>query len=94
MKQLVLDFPAIEGDSYANYRTFLCEIVSGEPAPGLEPECDDDIKYSITETRWFDLAEPAYWDQDLLNDPCTFSQLQEIRKALGFDLADSVQIDF
>jgi 8-oxo-dGTP diphosphatase len=70
---------------YLRRRTFLCSVVSGEPSPGYEPEIDAQENYGIVEVKWFDLRDPASWDELLTADSFTQPQLLRLRSALGYE---------
>ena len=79
---LLLD-EGIPSGFYERYRTYLCEVVSGEAEPGGEPEADA-TWYDIVEVRWFDLGLSYDWEDGLRDNPVTFPLLQRIRAVLGY----------
>ncbi len=83
VERLLMDHPTNNRRGYKRRKTYLCTIVSGEPAPGYEPEPDARAIYSIVAVKWFDLRNPAAWDQWLGDDRLTRGQLHQMRAALG-----------
>lgn len=81
---LLLNEPALPGNLYQQYKTYLCEPVTGEASPGGEPEPSAASWYSISAVKWFDLRSEAEWDPLLVNDPITYLALQSIRRKLGY----------
>jgi len=79
---LLLD-EGIEPGVYRRYRTYLCEVVSGDAEPGCEPEADA-TWYDIVEVRWFDLRRSNKWENALKDNLVTFPLLQRIRTILGY----------
>jgi ADP-ribose pyrophosphatase YjhB (NUDIX family) len=71
--------------AYKMLKTYLCRVVSGKPSPGIEPEEDAAAMYAITKVAWFDLRSEESWELTILENPITFTMLQEIRQALGYD---------
>src|SRR5882672_10175202 len=47
VERLVLDVPDYPGGAYQRLRTYLCRVVSGEAAPGYEPEVEASDFYGI-----------------------------------------------
>jgi len=80
--RLLLD-EGIASGFYKRYRTYLCEVVSGEAEPGFEPEADA-TWYDIVEVRWFDLRRSYEWEDGLTDNPVTFPLLLRIRAVLGY----------
>ncbi|MFQ5986739.1 MAG: hypothetical protein ACE5KQ_05220, partial [Thermoplasmata archaeon] len=64
---------------YEESRTYLCTPVSGEAAPGIEPEMPPE-QWTILDVGWFDLRDEAEWGAEILEDPITYDQLVEIRR--------------
>lgn len=84
-ERLLLDEQAAEeDDTYQRSKTYVCRLVSGIAQPGIEPEVDTADHVTIREVRWFDLRNPAAWDELALNDPITYPLLQRLRSALGY----------
>jgi len=83
--RLLLDEPTGEHDTfYSREKTYLCQIVNGEPAPGTEPEVDSDEHSTILEVGWFDLRDPDGWDPLAAEDPITATRLHGLREVLGY----------
>ena len=83
--RLLIDEPAGEHDAfYARQKTYLCRLVSGEPAPGTEPEVDTDEHSTILAVGWFDLRHPESWDPVAAADPIAAPRLHGLRAALGY----------
>ncbi len=68
---------------YKETRTYLCTPVSGEAAPGIEPEVPPE-QWMILDVGWFDLRDEAEWGAEILEDPITYDQLVEVRRVLGY----------
>ncbi len=76
---------AIPNDPFNKTRkTYLCHIVSGQAAPGYEPEADAAALYAITEVAWFDLRSEEDWEASIFENHIAYPMLQEIRHALGY----------
>ncbi len=82
--RLLLEEPGRSGEMYPRYKTYLCEVRSGEARPGYEPEEEGSDNYAILEVGWFDLRDPASWDALAVNDPFTGPRLRKIREVLGY----------
>ena len=82
--RLVLDEQAIDDGMYQRLKTYACQIVSGEPRPGIEPEVDTADHVTIADVGWFDLRDSTTWDSLALNDPITYPLLQRLRSVLGY----------
>ncbi len=68
---------------YKETRTYLCTPVSGEAAPGIEPEMPPE-QWRILDVGWFDLRDETGWGAEILEDPITYDQLVDIRRVLGY----------
>ena len=76
---------AIPNDPFNKVRkTYLCTIVSGQAAPGYEPEADAAASYAITEVAWFDLRSEVSWEASIFENHIAYPVLQEIRRPLGY----------
>ncbi len=84
VERLVFDEPYDVQGTYRRRHMYLCSIISGEPAPGYEPEPEAAADYQIIETRWFDLADEAAWG-DAASDRFTGPELRRLRAALNAD---------
>ena len=84
VERLLIEQATIPGDAYLFHKTYLCRIVSGEPAPGYEPEPEAAAHYSISAVRWFDLEDESSWGMDLIHDKFTYPQLVKARQLLGY----------
>ena len=77
-----------ESSHYSFYRTYLCEILSGDAKPGYDPEYESESNmkelHSIVEIKWFNLRDESSWDPLLVNDPIIYLPLQRLRKKLGY----------
>ena len=65
-------------------KTFLCHIISGEAAPGYEPEADAAASYAITHVAWFDLRSEQSWEASIFTNYIAYPILQDVRHALGY----------
>jgi len=76
---------ALPNDPFNKIRkTYLCAIVSGQAAPGYEPEADAAASYAITEVAWFDLRSEASWEASIFTNHIAYPVIQEIRRVLGY----------
>ena len=66
-----------EGDVYQRLRTYLCSVVDGVAAPGVEPE-DDHPEDVIAGLAWLDLWQPQRWDSNIRGDAILFPHLERI----------------
>lgn len=69
---------------YQRQKTFLCEIISGTPTPGYEPEHQVNGTYEIDDIRWFDLVDENQWGTLIMNDPITLKLLRTVRTKMGY----------
>lgn len=82
---LLVDEADHPDSAYQRRRTYLCQVVSGEAAPGYEPELEASSVYAITAVRWLDLRDENGWDEDILKDIYTYPQLKQFRQLLGYN---------
>jgi 8-oxo-dGTP pyrophosphatase MutT (NUDIX family) len=76
---LLYDVPADPPDgTYRRWRTYLCRVTRGEPAPG-----GGEGWAELTAVRWLSLDEPDAWEPALRADPFLHPQLLRIRSALA-----------
>lgn len=71
--------------TYARWRTYLCHITHGEPAPGSGEGWAE-----LTAVRWLPLDEPEHWDLALRVDPFLYPQLLRIAAVLQGSSAPTV----
>ncbi len=83
--RLVLDEPDHPDSEYQRRKSYLCQIVAGEAAPGFEPELEASSVYAIQAIRWLDLAEEASWDLKIREDPYIYPQLIRFQELLGYN---------
>ena len=84
VERLLLE-TALPNDPFNKTRkTYLCQIVSGQAAPGVEPESDAAAFYAITAVAWFDLRSEEHWEASIFENYIAYPVLQEIRHALGY----------
>jgi 8-oxo-dGTP diphosphatase len=83
INRLLLAEDSLPGGIYTRLNTYLCEILSGEPRPGYEPEAEASAQYAIHEVRWIDLRDPSGWGPAVTGDRFTYPLLLRIREALG-----------
>lgn len=75
---LLYEIPADPPDgTYARWRTYLCRITHGEPAPG-----GGEGWAELTEIRWLPLDQPEHWEPGLRADAFLYPQLLRIAAAL------------
>ena len=65
-------------------KTYLCQVESGTPSPGYEPEFPVPEGYGIIATGWFHLEQPEMWSDEVHQNRITSSWLLRIQKALGY----------
>lgn len=76
---------ALPNDPFNKIRkTYLCTVVSGQAAPGYEPETDAAAFYAITEVAWFDLRSEESWEASIFTNQIAYPVMQEIRRVLGY----------
>jgi 8-oxo-dGTP pyrophosphatase MutT (NUDIX family) len=85
--RLLLEEPAEQDSIYQRKKTYLCRILSGQAAPGYEPEVEASSEYAITEVAWFDLHQSQTWDPLMVADAITHPQVLKIQAALGYTSA-------
>lgn len=83
--RLILEVAAEPDSIYQRKKTYLCHVLSGQAAPGYEPEVEAANDYGITEVAWFDLRAPHTWDPLMVADPITHPQVLGIQAALGYN---------
>ena len=81
---LLLDEPCPPGSIYERWKTYRCDILSGEAHPGCEPEAAYVNAYSFIEVGWFDLQHPATWNERLDAASYITAWLQRIQAVLGY----------
>src|SRR5437899_6939969 len=64
--------------------SYLCRVVAGTAAPGIEPEFDTAEHTNIREVGWFDLRAPASWPALILTHPFTCGWLHKLRATLRY----------
>ena len=83
VERRLLDVPSEPGGYYERAHTYLCTALSGEAAPGYEPEEELVDAYGIVDVRWVALADEASWGELITNDRITSRNLRLIREALA-----------
>ena len=84
VERLVLDLADYPGGGYQRLRTYLCRVLSGQAAPGYEPELEASDFYGISAVAWFDLRDLSGWPAEALAEPITWPQVEKLRAALGY----------
>lgn len=86
IERLLLDEPCPPGVLYRRSKTYACTIVDGEPQPGHEPESEFADAYAFTDVGWFDLNDPAAWDETTRQPDSAHAHgfLLSVRAALGY----------
>lgn len=87
VERLLMDESSTEGRVYEKYKTYLCTPLSGEAAPGYEPEPEASANYRIDQVAWVDLRDPSTWSPAVTSDRFTYPALQQIRSLLGYSAA-------
>jgi 8-oxo-dGTP diphosphatase len=82
--RLLVEEDGLPGGVYMYMHTYLCEILSGEPRPGYEPEPEANALYAIQSVGWFDLRDPLGWGPAVQSDPFTYPLMLRIRDVLGY----------
>jgi 8-oxo-dGTP pyrophosphatase MutT (NUDIX family) len=82
--RIIVEEQGVPDVIYTNFHTYLCEIISGEAAPGYEPEPEAAALYAIQAVGWFDLPDPLSWGPAVHSDRFTYPLLLRIRQALGY----------
>ena len=77
------DRPAWPGGMYHTLRTYLCTPLSGEAAPGFEPEDDAADAGQIVELHWISLSSTECWPDNLGDGPM-YEHIIDIRRELGY----------
>ena len=90
--ELLLDEHTIDpfDGSPRHYKTYLCRPLSGEAAPGYEPEPEVSAIYAIAEVGWFNINDESSWNELILKDLITAPALRRIRAQLGKNNQESV----
>jgi ADP-ribose pyrophosphatase YjhB (NUDIX family) len=88
VERQILEVAAPEGDTYRLLRTYLCYPLAGTASPGYEPETEAADVGEITEVRWLQLHGEQDWPEDLRQDPIGYPQFREIRRILGYLIAE------
>lgn len=76
---ILYELPADPPDgTYRLWRTYLCRIIKGAPAPGSGEQ-----SAQITAVRWLALDDSESWEREVLEDAFLYPQLRLIQSALG-----------
>jgi len=84
VERLIVDEPDAPDGVYQRRHTYLCRVLSGEAAPGYEPELEASDFYGIVAVAWFDLRDTAGWEPEAMADPITQPQVVKLRATLGY----------
>jgi ADP-ribose pyrophosphatase YjhB (NUDIX family) len=81
---LLLDEPSQPGKAghYKRYKTYLCNPITMNAAPGYEPEPEVAAFYAIANVGWFSVTDETTWNELIVNDPITAPLLRRVRNAL------------
>ncbi len=79
---LIFDEPYAQPGTYTRRRMYLCTPLSGEAAPGYEPEVEASSIYGIVEVRWVDIHDDTDWGP-ASDDPFTGPELRRLRAFFG-----------
>jgi 8-oxo-dGTP diphosphatase len=84
VEALLLDDPAAQPGKgvYQRYKTYLCNPITMDAAPGYEPEPDVSAFYAIVQVGWFSIEDESTWNETLLKDLITAPLLRRVREAL------------
>lgn len=83
VERLLFSDESEPGGPYRRINTYLCAPLSGEAAPGYEPEGEASSWYRISAVRWVDLRLPATWGPGIDENRFVYPLLLRIREALG-----------
>jgi 8-oxo-dGTP diphosphatase len=83
--KLAVDEPDHPDSAYQRRKSYLCQILGGEAAPGYEPELEASSVYAISAVRWLDLRTENNWGEEILRDEYLYPQLSQLRKLLGYN---------
>ncbi len=75
---LIFDEPYPVVGVYVRRKMYLCTPLSGEAAPGYEPEAEASAVYGIVEVRWVSTSDEAEWGP-AATDPLTGPELRLLR---------------
>ena len=84
VKRLLVETVIPNDHTCKRRKTYLCHVISGEAAPGYEPEADAAAVYAITAVAWFDLRSEKRWEASIFDNHIAYPILQEIRQVLGY----------
>ena len=84
VERRLLDVAAEPGGYYERAQTYLCTAVTGDAAPGAEPEADAAAVYGIVAVRWVPLGDESAWGSEIQGDPITAANLRRLQVALGY----------
>src|SRR5687767_15024902 len=80
-ERLLLDVPS-SGPFYDREHTYLCTPLTGDAAPGDEPEFVVTRPYDIVEVAWFSLADDTTWGPIVHADQITLAYLHRLQTTL------------
>jgi ADP-ribose pyrophosphatase YjhB (NUDIX family) len=83
--RLAVDEPDHPDSAYQRRKSYLCQILGGEAAPGYEPELEASSVYAISAVRWLDLRTENDWGEEILRDEYLYPQLSQLRILLGYN---------
>ncbi len=83
VERLLFSEQSEPGGPYQWINTYLCTPLSGDAAPGYEPEGEASSWYRISEVRWVDLRQPATWGPGIDENRFVYPLLLRIREVLG-----------
>lgn len=83
VERLLFSDESEPGGPYQRIDTYLCALVSGEAAPGYEPESESASLYRIGAVRWVDLRCSETWGPGVEDNRFVYPLLLRIREELG-----------
>jgi hypothetical protein len=87
VERLLFDVAADTRCAHDREHPYLCTRITGEAAPGYEPDPEFATAYSFIEVRWVPLTDEAAWGSEILDDPITRCNLHLLQQALGCRLS-------
>ena len=80
VERLLLDSPAVPPDgTYTRWRTYLCSVIGGDPAPGG----GEGANAELVAVCWVSFRDQSLWPTDVRADVFLYPQLQAIGARLG-----------
>ena len=78
VERLIVHQTLSPNDYYVSRKTYLCRVLTGDVAPGFDPEPYAAASYGITGVAWIPLAAPERWDEGVCRNHWLLPQLHAI----------------